>query len=196
MTRYVLAGGSDRAYDAYGPRLNSAIRDTKPGPLKVVSCLFSQEKDIWTEKFQDWKSWFLKNLGEDTEIQLADPDLFLEQVRWADVIYLHGGRTKNLEDAMGPYQDLEKYFEGKVIIGSSAGTNFLSKTYFSPKQNSVGAGRGIIPLNTIVHYGAESDGEVSLTKDEWKAVIERVRERVGDEPIMLLSEGEFIIVDK
>lgn len=196
MTRYILAGGSDRAHDEYGGRLNEAIRDVKEGPLKVLSCLFSQDRDIWTEKFEDWKRWFVDNLGKDSEVQLASPDSFLDQIAWADVIYLHGGRTSNLEAAMQPFEDLERYFEGKVVVGSSAGTNFLSKVYFSPKQNSVGSGRGIIPLNTIVHYGAQSDGEVSLDKDEWKAVVQRVREVVGDEPVTLLPEGEFVVLEK
>lgn len=194
-TRYFLAGGSDRGYDQYGIRLSAAVSESVVSP-KILSCFFSQEKELWSEKATGWEIWFRRYFGDAIEYRCATIDGFLDEIKWADVIYLHGGTTALLLDALGKYTELEKAFEGKIIVGSSAGTNYLSKTFFSPKRNVVGSGSGIININTVVHYGASSDGEVSLTKEGWLDAVDRVKASVGDEPIVLLPEGEFISIIK
>jgi hypothetical protein len=194
-TRYFLAGGSDRRYDHYGINLSAAIKESIVEP-KILSCFFSQEKEIWNEKATGWESWFRNYFGEGLEYKVATIDGFLDEIEWADVIYLHGGTTALLLGALEKFTNLEKAFEGKIIVGSSAGTNYLSKTFFSPKRNVVGEGSGIVKINTIVHYGASSDGEVSLTRHEWAGAVERMKSIIGGEAIVLLPEGEFISIVK
>lgn len=194
-TRYFLAGGSDRRYDHYGINLSTAIKESVVEP-KILSCFFSQEKELWNEKAKGWELWFRNYFSDGLEYKVATVDGFLDEIKWADVVYLHGGTTALLVDSLQPFNDLERAFEGKIIVGSSAGTNYLSKTFFSPKRNVVGNGSGIININTVVHYGASSDGDVSLTKDEWAEAVERVKSAVSDEPVVLLPEGEFISIVK
>jgi peptidase E len=196
MTLYILAGGNDRSYDEYGEKLSGVIKPLVKSPIKILSCQFAKDKDDWQTIFESWKPWFHKYLGEDVELRLASEEKFLEQIDWADVIYLHGGHTWKQEAMIKQYTDLEKYFEGKVVIGSSAGANYLSKTYYSPKRDTIGKGSGITQLNTIVHYGAANDGEISLTESEWMDVVERMKSVVGDEEVTLIPEGEFVVVEK
>lgn len=196
MTLYVLAGGNDRLYSQYGENLGRLVKDSVKSPIKVLSCQFAKDEEEWKEVFKVWEKWFSEYFGADTESQLASPEIFLEQIDWADVVYLHGGHTWKQEAMIKKYTDLEKHFQGKIVIGSSAGANFLSKTYFSPKRNLIGQGSGITEINSIVHFGSESDGEISLTKEDWKDVLVRMQKTVGNESVTPIPEGEFISVEK
>jgi peptidase E len=196
MTYYILAGGADRRTDGYGEELSKAVYSFIDRPAKILSVQFSQEKDEWQEKFDGWVLWFHEYLGSDADIKLASPDTLLEQLTWADVIYFHGGRTQNLLGVLNQFGDIEPYFKDKVVVGSSAGTNFLSKYYFSPKQNKIDVGSGIVPLNTIVHYGAADDGEISLTPEAWEEVVVKMKALVKDEELTLLPEGKFVVYEK
>lgn len=196
MTHYILAGGADRRVEGYGERLGAAVKQWADEPVKILSCQFSKPSEDWDEAIKSWIPWFRRFFGEETEVQLALPETFLDQVAWADIIYLHGGRTASLVSVMDSFPEIETSFKDKVVIGSSAGTNYLSKTYFSPKQDEVNLGSGIVPLNTIVHYESEYDGEISLSKSDWAGVIVRMKAVVGDEDISLIKEGDFIVFEK
>lgn len=196
MTHYILVGGNDRAYDEYGENVSRVIRPLIKTPMKILSCQFAKNEEDWQKVFESWKSWFLKYLGDDAQLQLAAPETFLEQITWADVIYLHGGHTWKQEAMIKQYTDLEERFEGKIVIGSSAGANYLSKTYYSPSLDKIGHGSGIVPLNIIVHYGAGSDGEVAFTPSKWSQVVERMKSTIVGEEITLLPEGEFVVFEK
>ena len=50
----------------------------------------------------------------------------------------------------------------KIIIGVSAGTNFLSKLYFSNDREKVEVGLGVLPIKTICHFSAEKNKKVAL----------------------------------
>ena len=90
------------------------------------------------------------------------------------------------------FTSLKEAFEGKVIVGSSAGANYLSSVYYSPSKNLVGHGSGLVDVATLVHYGADSDGEISLSEAAWSSALDRVKEVSGkDRPILLLPEGTF-----
>lgn len=196
MTHYILAGGADRRVEGYGEKLSDTLRQWVGGPVKVLSCQFAKPREGWQGDIDNWLPWFQRYLGDDTEVRLALPETFLEQIGWADIIYLHGGRTANLFAIMDTLEGIEERFKDKIVVGSSAGTNYLSKTYFSPKQNEVNKGTGIVPLNTIVHFESENDGEISLSKADWKNVVTRMKSVVGDEPIMLIREGDFVAFEK
>lgn len=196
MTHYILAGGNDRGYDNYGSNLSRLVKPLVEGPIKILSCQFAKDKGDWQKIFEIWKGWFYQYFGKDVELQLASEEDFLKQIAWADVIYLHGGHTSKQEAMIKQYTDLEKHFEGKIVIGSSAGANFLSKTYYAPSLNKIGNGSGIVPLNIIVHYGGDNDGEISFGPGEWEKVVERMKSVIGDEEITLLPEGEFVVFEK
>lgn len=196
MTHYVLAGGADRRVDGYGDKLADVVKQWVTGPVKILSCQFSKPPEGWPDDMKNWTLWFHQYFGQDAEVQLALPETFLDQVDWADIIYFHGGRTASLLGILNNFPNIEENFKDKVIVGSSAGTNYLSKTYFSPKQNEVNIGSGIVPLNTIVHYESENDGEISLSKSDWADVIVRMKAVVEDEQITLLREGEFVVFEK
>jgi hypothetical protein len=91
MTTYILAGGNDRMAEGYGKRLAAEITEHVPRP-KVLSCFFSLPESEWPAKFNQFKEWFEANFTDDFTYEYAQKDTFLQQIKEADIIYLHGGR--------------------------------------------------------------------------------------------------------
>jgi hypothetical protein len=194
MTTYILAGGNDRGYDAYGKSLAKEVLARVSQP-RILSCFFAQPEDIWQDKYDGWKQWFMTNFGGTITYSLARTETFIEQVKHSDVVYIHGGENKLLMDTLNSYAQIETHFKDKIVIGSSAGANYLSKVYYSPSANKVDFGSGILDCLSVVHFGATFDGEVSLTKDEWNDVVTRVKNFGASEKVTLLPEGEFVVFE-
>lgn len=195
MTTYILAGGNDRRYESYGHDLASVVLLWVPEP-KVVSCFFSKDESEWEQSTINWRAWFKQYFGQSIEYHVASPDSLLEDIAWADVVYFHGGNTLKLTTAMKVYADVEESFEGKIIIGSSAGSNFLSGTYYSPSRDVIEKGSGIVDFAVIAHYGAAGDGDVLLDHAGWQDIINRTKSASPGEQILLITEGTFVVIVK
>lgn len=190
-TLYILAGGCDRRYESYGDELAAIVTAWKPSP-KILNCFFSQDPLVWSEKALEWSAWIAKYFGSDVEQQVASVEDFRSQVAWADVVYLRGGETKRLIETLAPFEDTKAMFEGKVVIGSSAGANYLSRAFYSPSKDIIGIGIGIVPTSVVVHYGIDDFEGKKMTQSDWRTVVERVGDKTqpGD-AITLLPEGKF-----
>jgi len=147
MTKYILHGGRT-SYDSPSNReyfLETINIDKKS--IKLLVVLFSRDKEVWEEKFNQYKQIFL-NLHSDKDIEfvLAEPDqqIFSRQVLDADVIFILGGETILLMSYLKNIPNLKELFENKVISGSSAGANFLSKYYYTINGKEVRHGLGWI----------------------------------------------------
>ena len=195
MTTYILAGGNDRSYESYSLELSAVVLPWVIKP-KVVSCFFSKDESEWAQATINWEAWFKQYFGSSVEYRVASPDNFLEDIAWADVVYFHGGNTLKLTTAMKAYTDIEETFEGKIVIGSSAGSNFLSGTYYSPSRDVIEKGSGIVDFAVIAHYGAAGDGDVLLDHAGWQDIINRTKSASPDEQILLIAEGTFVVIVK
>jgi hypothetical protein len=195
-TTYILAGGNDRAYDDYGVKLAEVVGDWNKNP-KILSCDFARDPKDWSDRSKSWGAWFKAYFGTGIEYKMATIEHFIDEVKWADVVYLHGGETQRLIAALSHYDDLESYFKNKIIIGSSAGAGYLSKIYYSPIKDIIEKGGGILNVDAITHYGADSDGDVPLNKDGWAKVVAKTKAAAGEnEEIVLIPEGTFVLIVK
>lgn len=193
-TIFILAGGNDQKSTDYGYNLSKEIAKHVSNP-KILSCFFASPRETWEEKVEDWKSWFSDHFTQLLSYAYAEPESFLEQIDAADVIYFHGGDTRLLLDVLPNAEDLKRHFEGKVIVGSSAGANMLAHYYWSSARGVMGEGKGILDINTMVHYGALNVGDHKRTFEDWKRE-EAELEKVGGQPVTRLPEGRFIIVER
>lgn len=194
MTKYILAGGCDRLYPDYGKRLAEVVLREKRGPV-ILSCMFSQARDDREQRYAYFDEWFRKYFGDGVTILHAQEDSFYEQLKEADVLYLHGGTTKMLLDALPDFNEFRDSVEGKTVVGSSAGANYLAKYCYSPSIDETMEGSGILDIGVVVHYGIEKFDETSYTHDMWLSVANKVRSLAGDRPTVLLSEGNFVVFD-
>ena len=191
-TTYILAGGLDRAHPEYWDNLGSEVKVSRP--VKLLSCFFSMPKQDWEEKFEGFKPFFTRAFGDDVECELADPNIFIEQVKRSTVIYLHGGSSHRLKTVLARYGNLRSHFRGKIIIGSSAGANYLSSVGWSPSLREVIKGSGMVPWNVIVHYGSTFADDEVMGPIDW----EEARRQIEDilprgSKTTPLYEGEFLV---
>lgn len=188
MTKYILAGGCDRLYPEYFTQLVRVIQTEVAHP-KLLSCWFSNHADEADERFPAYREQMLKFFAEGTEIVKAEKATFIEQVADADVVYLHGGHTDVLFEAMAAYDDLESVFEGKIIVGSSAGANYLARVGFSPGKNTP------LDIAVVVHYGSMGFNGRTYEPEFWDEAVKRTREHSGSDQVLLLPEGSFSVID-
>lgn len=196
-TYYLLGGGNDRNYSSFGAHFERFVSAHTAGEIRFLSCFFGRDESKWAQSADDWHAWLDDLFTKPVLYDVASVGSFVEQVNRADVIFLHGGTTKMLKDMLDSFDNLQEMFKGKIVIGSSAGANVLASTYYSSKSDQSGKGRGLVDVTTVVHYGADDDGDVSLSPQQWQRVIDRVSEDAeSHEDLLLLQEGTFSIFVK
>lgn len=191
----VLAGGCDRKYPDYWQRLSEVVLREVEQPV-ILSCLFSNEKERRAEKYKLFDNYFKQYFGDDASVLHAEEEMFYDQLASSNILYLHGGRTEMLLAAIKDVNRFRTAIRGKVVVGSSAGANYLSTTCYSPSAQRVLSGSGTVPVGVIVHYGIDQFEETMYTHEFWRSAARDVREQLGGEkPLLLLPEGQFVIVD-
>lgn len=197
MTTYILAGGADKKYPSYATALAAEVRKYKPGRLTVLSCFFAEPREVWEEKIVARTEWFKAVFGNDTEVVPAFPDIFPEQINACDVVYVHGGDDTLLAHYLDAVPNLTDLWKNKIVIGSSAGADYLSGQYYwSCDWRHVRKGSGITSLNVIPHYESEEYGmQDPRGPIDWQAARSELQAAVGpDAEVHPLREGEFVVV--
>lgn len=191
-TVFILAGGNDRGTHDYAKRLEAEIAKHVTSP-KMLSCFFSHPEKEWDYWYDNWQKWFSEKFKTSFTYDYAKKETFLNQVDTADVIYLHGGDTHLLLESLPDTKILIEHFKDKVVVGSSAGANALSKKYWSSSKAEPGQGLGIVNTNVMVHYGVPDRDGRRRTMDDWKKEEADFQAYVGSGKITRLSEGQFIV---
>lgn len=190
-TIFILVGGNDRHVADYGQRLKDEIRKYVSHP-KILSCFFAWPESTWPAKFEEWKAWFAAALDGDFSYDYAKKSTFLQQVDEADVVYLHGGNTQLLFDTLPDAGELTRHLDGKIVVGSSAGANVLSKNYWSSSKATPHHGLGILNLNVMVHHGVQDHEGRARTAEDWRREENEFRKFAGAGEITYLPEGQFV----
>ncbi len=189
MTNYILAGGKDRGTSNYASDLSKVVET----PKYLLSCFFAQPRENWEDKFASFEDFFRNVFGADCEIELAFPDDFRQQVKKSEVIYLHGGDDTLITYYLDVFKDISTMFEGKTVIGSSAGANYLSSKYWTCDWREVREGSGLVPLNIITHYGSHYGSDDPRGAVDWVgASQELLKATQPDHVVTTLPEGKFV----
>jgi hypothetical protein len=191
MTTYILAGGNDRSTPGYGERLAAEITKLKPNP-HILSCFYAWPEAVWEDKAKTWHEWFEQNFGPRIGYDYASKDRFLSQIDTADVVYLHGGNTAMMLDALPDASQLKAHFEGKIVVGSSAGANVLSTNFWSSTKARPLRGLGLVKLNIMVHYGKLTHEKLARTSEDWRREEAEFAKFINGLNIVRLPEGQFI----
>ena len=127
--------------------------------MKILLVYFAEREEMIELRIEQDKESFNKN-GEskNLEFRIASPENFLEGCKWANVIYLHGGRTAKLMEVLKKYRNLEQVFSDKIIAGDSAGANVLAQFSYGKNSKEVNEGLKILPFKVVVHY---VDGDIN-----------------------------------
>ncbi|RJO59940.1 hypothetical protein C4544_06225 [candidate division WS5 bacterium] len=198
MTKYILhAGGITNSTDNGARFFNEVIKGLGNNP-KILFCFFAQPRERWDEKFQGYSQGFAERIDKSIEpsFDLAMPETFEKQINECDAIMIQGG-----DDHLSQYWlrqfNIPKIWEGKVVAGSSAGSDALSAHFWTADWRECMDGLGIVPVRFIPHFKSNYGSDDPRGPIDWDKVYKELEE-YGDKslPIHALKEGEFIVFDK
>lgn len=196
MTTYILTGGNDRATPGCGERLRTAVRGKITEPARILSCLFAIPREDWERQVAGRETWFKQVFGDDTSMTLAFPQEFVRQAREHNIVYIHGGDDALLGHYLNHTPNITELFAGKVVVGSSAGANWLSRAYYMVDWRGVYRGSGIVPLNIMVHYESAYGKDDPRGPIDWAKARAELQAFIGaEQTITPLREGEFVVVE-
>lgn len=154
-TKFILHGGfnKERGVVQEDDEFFSEILKDLQGDVKILLVYFAEREEMVQSRIEQDKEQFNKNKGPQNLIfKVAVEETFLQDCEWADVIYLHGGKTVKLMEVLKRFQDLDKVFSNKKIAGDSAGVNALGQLFYSKNSKEIGEGLRILPFKVVVHY--------------------------------------------
>jgi peptidase E len=194
MNKFILIGGCQEKADS--TKLSNAVFSDIGSPINFLICLFAKNQnagDIWSEYFDEYKKFFSALSSKHIiNFVLAKENEFNSQIKDADIVYFSGG------DSIPLYSTLARIgnqwvseLKNKIVIGSSAGTDMLSKHNYDIQQNALDDGMGIIPIKTIVHYCQQKG---CWSHIDWDKALSSLKEYGEDLPIYPLCEGEFVVI--
>jgi peptidase E len=198
MTKYILDSGGLRGNpDKYKKYLAEVVKDLGSNP-KILLCFWAQKREDWETAYME-KSAALPELmpkGVKASFTMAMPDEFEEQVQNSDAIIIHGGDDTLVQYWLSQF-DLKKLFAGKVVAGSSAGSDVLVKHFWTCDWRQCKDGLGLVDIKFIPHYNSEYGADDPRGPIDWEQAYKEL-EDYGDKnlPIHALEEGEFIVIEK
>ncbi len=191
MTKYFLHGGNSGALSEDNKLFYQTIVKSFSGTINLL-CVYFAKEDVkpwdWNAMFEFDKKQITETcVGSEINFVQADAkiEVFIEQIKQAQIIFLKGGKTPALLKILKSIPDIEKIWLDKVVVGCSAGALVLSKYYYDGDFDSCNEGLGILPIKLICHWG-----EKRVSKKE---VLESFGENLE---IYTIPEEKFISMEK
>lgn len=198
MTKYILVGGYPYKAADGGKAFYEELVAGFNEPAKVLICEFARSED-WNELYEGDVNLMKELLpGKKLEFKLASEVGFAEEAKWANAIFLKGGSTDKLKDALTQGLDVQietwkKLLDGKTLAGTSAGANVMSEYYYHLSQGNIEPGLGLLPIKVLVHYQSDYKGPGF----DWDEAHQKLKQAEGDKwPIFLLREGDFRVLSR
>lgn len=159
-TKIILHGGNACIPNEQNDRFfQEILKGTSSNPKILLVYFATDEAKYPIKKGEDVAQFERNNLeSRGLNFKVANKRNFTSQVEWADVIYLHGGKTFTLFSALLDYcVDFKEAIKGKIVAGESAGSYVLSSySYSKSVEAETGTGlfegMGLAPVKTICHY--------------------------------------------
>ena len=194
MTKYILVGGYPRKAPDGGKAFAEELVKGFSEPIKVVECLFARPRNNWEKAYEEDKEFFMKHLsGKQVEFQMAVPEKFLDQVKWAHAIYVRGGTSEAQLIAFANQSgDWRKELDGKTLAGSSAGADVIAKYYYGLDDLKLGEGLGLVAVKVIPHWRSD----YNAPNVDWDKALAELKSYKEALPILTLREGESRVITK
>lgn len=198
MTKYVLnSGGLKNQQEKTKQFLAEIVKDLGSHP-KILLCFFAAGREYWETKFAEHSARFgsMAPQGVELSFELAFPDTFEDQIQKSDAIMIQGGDDHLLKYWLSKF-DIPKIWAGKVVAGSSAGSDVLCESYWTCDWRHCMNGLGIVPIRFIPHYKSTFGATDPRGPIDWDVAYKELSE-YGDTslPIHALQEGDYIVVQQ
>jgi len=197
MTKYILNSGGYKNNPELAKKFFAEIVRGLGNSPKFIIVPFSQPREDWETKFaEDTKGRFQMFIeGVNPTFELALPKTFEEQIKNADIVYMHGGDDTLLQYWLKQF-DLPKIWEGKIVATSSASSDALSKYFWTCDWRECGEGLGILPIKFLPHFESDFGATDPRGPIDWNKALKELKSYKEDLPVHALKEGEFIIFEK
>jgi len=176
LTKYILHGGfSVEKFPAQedNPFFEEILKDV-PEEAKILLVYFAEREEMIGLRIEQDKESFNKNKGlKNLEFKVATKENFLEDCKWANVIYLHGGRTIKLMEQLNKYENIEQIFLNKAIAADSAGVNVLAQFSYGKNSKEIKKGLRILPFKVVVHYVEGNQNPLTDTEPNLETIFLR-----------------------
>lgn len=176
---YILIGGgchSGHIKDQIATDIESWLIFKQINTAKVLFIPFAKDEIDWEKTIQKYQNSIFLKLFKENRITIStailNPKTLKNQLCSADILFFSGGSELNLKKL---FKKNTIPNTNKIIIGVSAGTNFLSKFYFSNDREKIEPGLGVLPINTICHFSAEKNKKAILLSVEKKYPVFPIR---------------------
>lgn len=170
QTTFILHGGFTPGEALVNDALFSEILRHAPQKAKVLLVYFAKEADRVIKNLNEDLVQFDHNRnGKDISFEVAEIEKFEEQVKRADVVYFHGGKTDPILKALKPFTNLAEILKGKVVAGDSAGANVLCAAFYSMSIGP-GEGYGVVLVKVICHYLEENEHKLDHIRPDVELV--------------------------
>ncbi|MFA6013226.1 MAG: Type 1 glutamine amidotransferase-like domain-containing protein [Desulfobacteraceae bacterium] len=171
-TKYVLHGGSAQHVNAENDKFFTEILNGAGDRVRILLVEFAGSDERKERNVAIDTSQFERVKGSrELTFEVADRDIFLNQIRKADVVYLGGGTTVRLVEVLNHYPELRVAFEGKIIAGESAGANVMATYCYSKSGGGVMKGLGLVPVKMWPHYKEERNEEFESISRELESLL-------------------------
>ena len=194
MTKFILIGGYPYKAKDGGKSMCQEAVDGIKNPVKILLCLYARPKDEWPELFEKNKDFFERNLPNRKLIfTTANENELVSQIKDADILNINGGDTTDLIAGLKKNPGWQNALTNKVVMGSSAGCDILSKYNYDIETFKCTRieGSGLVPVKTIVHFESE---EYKLPIS-WQEAVQKLKDFKENLPIWLLREGEYKVYE-
>ncbi|OGI61155.1 hypothetical protein A2814_01585 [Candidatus Nomurabacteria bacterium RIFCSPHIGHO2_01_FULL_38_19] len=158
MTKYILHGGFNKEkgdVQVNDEFFQEMLKNTAE-EVRVLLVYFAEREEMVSLRIEQDKEQFGKNKRKkNLNFRIATEETFVEDCAWADIIYLHGGRTFKLMEVLKKYKNIKNAFSSKIVAGDSAGANALGQFFYSKNSKEIkeiGKGLGILPFKIVAHY--------------------------------------------
>lgn len=196
MTKYILnSGGLSNQPELTKKFDKEIVKDLGKNP-KILFCLFAVPREDWADRFEKYRKRFVQNVAPEVmpEIELAFPDKFVEQVSNTDALIITGGDDHLLKYWLSEF-DIPKIWEGKVVASSSAGSDALSKYYWTCDWRQNLDGFNILPIKFLPHFKSAFGATDPRGPIDWDTAYQELRAYKEDLPIYALEEGQYVIIN-
>lgn len=187
MKQCILMGGRPWVAADGGKRQVEVMLRSFRQQANLAFCLFAQDERDWAQTQRANIAMIEKFKGRTkVEYQTMTVEKFAGASAWADIIYIVGGSPPQLKAALQGQDRLAKAWDGKIIVGSSAGMDVLCAHFSYLQTGQILDGLGWIKASCIPHW--RDDGEDEQAQS-W-AQAELVR-RFPELPVLCVAEGDF-----
>ena len=183
-SKFVLGSPSQEFY-------RELVSDIEKRNINVLSVGFAMvyqfydavSQNATTDRLKRSLEWI--NPHKRFTVVAATPLSIEDDVRRADIVYIHGGNGDTLQSYFNHFttDQLKDMFDGVVCSGHSAGANFWADCYYSNDNQAICEGMGILPIKTFSHYQSwkfEKLFELAMHKSEL--------------PLIPLIDGDYIVI--